>query len=1095
MGRDGNCWLWLLAGVMSGLLTGDAFVRNFPEIDTTKGGNGSATLQGTVVAIYEIGCFLGALLCLAYGEKLGRRMCIMAGCIILSVGAALQASAYSIPHMIVGRIVAGIGNGMNTSTIPVWHSELIETDKRMKLAIELAINIFGVMLSYWVDYGFSYVMNESQFRFPLALQILFALVTFAGVIFLPESPRWLIAHDRHSEARRVIWSLQWDAHLIEEDDTVVNVDMEEITLALAEEQQATSRGGFLSMFKNGEQKFLYRTLLGMGGQFMQQISGINLITYVRPNPKPLFQCFELTLYVKYATVIFEQSVGMDHNTALLVAGFNGIAYFFSSLVPIWTIDRLGRRKLMLFAVGGQCACMAILAGTVYDGGKPAGIVATIMLFLFNFFFAVGLLAIPWLLPAEYAPLAIRTRAASMATATNWLCTFLVVEITPVSIQNIGWKTYLYFAIFNFFFIPLIYLFYPETRNLTLEQVDKLFTGEKVLLHWHPSMGVAKNSTFSDESRPTCTRCKNRGEDCEWRVVGSFREANMKVLEPQHPSMKQASNRKSRRFEIFNVTPGLSCRGSKEGAPGEGGNGAPCEKLDTQTPRSAEDKSVVEDIGETLSPTISRNAGQQNIPTGRGVNGSVLYPSPSEGFSSQYSTPSYHSPGLQSNKTPNTRRHTDELSSRCGPQDEQATNPKRSFESELDVGPIQPNHTAPQSTLTYTRGTNSETRPNHNFLTHPDFAVAELMALRYFPTRPSDTHVSHIEDNSPQNPIIETTEPFTPPLPQPDLLDEQLNLPDDIFLPGSAYEALHTTLRNRQLYTAQSCAPSRQQTPTSVLNVRSLVNDTADEVVQEADPLRSGKLSELTPYREYVLWQNYLEEICSWLDMFDNNKHFAHTFSQMAKSVPHLRYSILALSARQMERMDPRQSQSESLALYQEAIHLLLPELEMKTTPVIASCVILCVLEMLSCNPKEWRRHLDGCAYLIQAAGINGFSGKEEQALFWCFARMGACTNTLLYLWLYPRADTAKQMFVEALYLKRKLLFRLITGSLETLRSGKPLEHFWAPEIVSTYMPTTRYIYVPRLWGFYLVVDPRTAVPVKIAVAPGTASPGKNFLTF
>lgn len=126
---------------------------------------------------------------------------------------------------------------------------------------------------------------------------------------------------------------------------------------------------------------------------------------------------------------------------------------------------------------------------------------------------------------------------------------------------------------------------------------------------------------------------------------------------------------------------------------------------------------------------------------------------------------------------------------------------------------------------------------------------------------------------------------------------------------------------------------------------------------------------------------------------------------MAKSSTHLRYSILALSARQLERRQNQKSQSESLSLYQEAIHLLLPELGEKTTPVIASCVILCVLEMLSCkfsdfcglicpiltmagNPKEWRRHLDGCAYLIQAAGINGFSGKEEQALFWCFARMG-----------------------------------------------------------------------------------------------------------
>lgn len=135
--------------------------------------------------------------------------------------------------------------------------------------------------------------------------------------------------------------------------------------------------------------------------------------------------------------------------------------------------------------------MAVLAGTVSNGSKTAGYVAIVMLFLFNFFFAVGLLAIPWLLPAEYAPLAIRTPAAGLATASNWIFTFLVVEITPVSINSIEWRTYIYFAVFNAVFIPLIYYFYPETKNLSLEQIDKLFTGDKVLLHWLPSMDAGE----------------------------------------------------------------------------------------------------------------------------------------------------------------------------------------------------------------------------------------------------------------------------------------------------------------------------------------------------------------------------------------------------------------------------------------------------------------------------------------------------------------------------------------------------------------------------------------------------------------------------
>jgi predicted MFS family arabinose efflux permease len=171
--------------------------------------------------------------------------------------------------------------------------------------------------------------------------------------------------------------VQKNAKSIQPDNEVINSEISEIQHAIDEEREAARGGTWTAMFKNGPQKFLHRTLLGIGGQFMQQLCGINLITY-------------------YAPVIMEKSVGISHNLALLLSGFNGVAYFLSSLIPIWIIDRLGRRKLMLFAAAGQCVCMAVLAGSVSNGSKSAGVVAIVMLFLFNFFFAVGLLAIPWL---------------------------------------------------------------------------------------------------------------------------------------------------------------------------------------------------------------------------------------------------------------------------------------------------------------------------------------------------------------------------------------------------------------------------------------------------------------------------------------------------------------------------------------------------------------------------------------------------------------------------------------------------------------------------------------------------------------------------
>lgn len=461
-------------GVISGLLTGDAFTAEFPEIDTTSTGKGSASLQGTVVAIYEIGCLAGSLFAFFFGDRFGRRKMIMLGCTILIIGAALQVSASSIPHMIVGRIITGIGNGMNTSTVPVWHSETTPAKARgQAISIELAITIFGVMTAYWVDYGFSYVKSSAQFRVPLALQIAFALATIALVLILPESPRFLLKNGQDEKARAVLEQLS-----LHPDSTRAEaVDMEfmEIKTALMEEEGnglVTKDGKRMSAvracFTNGKERFFHRVMLGIGAQFMQQLCGINLITY-------------------YAPVIFEQSVGLSRDISLLLSGFNGIAYFLSSLIPIWVVDRFGRRKLMLFAVIGQASCMAVLAGTTSVSFKGTGIVAATMLFLFNFFFAVGLLAIPWLLPSEYSPTPIRAASAALGSASNWIFTFLVVEITPISIKSIGYKTYIYFAVFNACFIPLIWFFYPETSRMTLEQIDYLFTGDKVLLHMPADM--------------------------------------------------------------------------------------------------------------------------------------------------------------------------------------------------------------------------------------------------------------------------------------------------------------------------------------------------------------------------------------------------------------------------------------------------------------------------------------------------------------------------------------------------------------------------------------------------------------------------------
>ncbi|KIV88819.1 hypothetical protein PV10_08457 [Exophiala mesophila] len=216
-----------------------------------------------------------------------------------------------------------------------------------------------------------------------------------------------------------------------------------------------------------------------------------------------------------------------------------------------------------------------------------------------------------------------------------------------------------------------------------------------------------------------------------------------------------------------------------------------------------------------------------------------------------------------------------------------------------------------------------------------------------------------------------------------------------YYPDAVYKDLHSQLHNHIVETARNVALTAQGTP---------------EFVPRASPQRSSVLpltwskgigsahnspgglkllvnAHITQKRAASLWRNYLEEIAPWLDMFDNSKHWQTTIAQMALRVDCLQFSLLALSARQQERKSLSRSHTESLNLYQEAIRLITVQLPTLYTEVIAAVILLCVLEMMSSSPRAWAKHLDGCAMLLEVAGINGVVGGVREVLFWTFARM------------------------------------------------------------------------------------------------------------
>ena len=229
-----------------------------------------------MTAIYDVGCFLGAVAAIWLGEKLGRKKTILLGTSVMTVGAIIQISSYSVAQMIVGRIVAGIGNGINTSTAPIWQSETSQIKWRGKLVIiEMICNIGGFSLSNWMTFGFSYLSGPISWRFPLAFQLVFMIILFATVPWLPESPRWLIARGEEDEAFEILAALE-DKDI---NDPFILAEHKEIVYAVQYERQYGVGWADLLRGRTGENggtSTIRRLILGMGTQAMQQVclSGI-----------------------------------------------------------------------------------------------------------------------------------------------------------------------------------------------------------------------------------------------------------------------------------------------------------------------------------------------------------------------------------------------------------------------------------------------------------------------------------------------------------------------------------------------------------------------------------------------------------------------------------------------------------------------------------------------------------------------------------------------------------------------------------------------------------------------------------------------------
>lgn len=343
--------------------------------------------------MYTLGCLFGCLSCIWLGDKLGRKRTIIFGALINTVGAVIQSTSFSLPQLIVGRLVSGYGFGHITATAPNWQAECSGAVHRgAAVMLEGLFISLGLSVGGWTNLGMSFHHGSVTWRFPMALSGVFSIVIMITTPVLPESPRWLAKKGKVDRAKQVLSELM-DSDTASNDvqDAIGEI---ETSLALAGEARVTD------IFKNGPLRLFHRMCLACAAQCFQQMSGINALHF-------------------YQAKIFEDYLGQTPTTAKIIAASVFTWQTICSPIGVLTVDRFGRRKLMIVSSIGMGVCMAVIAGGSSQAGNQAAVgTAAAFIFLFSVFFPTGFLGLTFLYAAEISPLSHRVPITAMSTGKS-----------------------------------------------------------------------------------------------------------------------------------------------------------------------------------------------------------------------------------------------------------------------------------------------------------------------------------------------------------------------------------------------------------------------------------------------------------------------------------------------------------------------------------------------------------------------------------------------------------------------------------------------------------------------------------------------------
>ncbi|KAL8400563.1 hypothetical protein RB594_000816 [Gaeumannomyces avenae] len=417
---------------------------------------------GVVVSLFTGGAFFGAAFAGPTGDWFGRRMTILIGAVIFLLGGALQTAAQSIKYLWAGRCISGLGVGFLVMIIryyqplPIYQGEIAHRDIRGRVtALQQFMLGIGALVAGWLSYGTFSLEGSKQWRIPLGIQNVPAVALALLILLFPESPRWLIDHDRADEGLATLARLHAGGDV---DDAFVRAEFAQISESIAfdREHEAKSYGELFTSRSSFRRLFIACAL-----QASVQMTGVSAIQY-----------FSIAIY---------KQIGIDGQSALKYQAISSVLALIAQAMCILFVDRFGRRWPLIY--GNLVNCLMFLIATVLiaqfdpethqDGGAGWGFI--IVTWLYNISFSATCGPLSWIIPAEIFDTHTRSKGVSIATMTSFAFNTMIGQVTETAITNIKWRYYLVFVVCNFTNALFFYLVLPETKKLPLEEMNYLFT--------------------------------------------------------------------------------------------------------------------------------------------------------------------------------------------------------------------------------------------------------------------------------------------------------------------------------------------------------------------------------------------------------------------------------------------------------------------------------------------------------------------------------------------------------------------------------------------------------------------------------------------